>query len=223
MSSTSDPLVLGDLDPQSLAARQAAKNTKEIQPNTSADVARAREERLQKAESRKAQQQATRTVSEPAPKPDKDVDAERAERSGLLDKLEAYRARFPHLKKRNNVTAKSSVDEIYDELHWCEVQLGSARETNLGAQIMLATASLTEIGSQHFNPLGLNLNGLTNVTRENMAEFQPILDELMIKYGASMYVTPEWRLAMAFGACVYTVHNANSGAARQMDEPDTDL
>ena len=43
-----------------------------------------------------------------------------------------------------------------------------------------------------------------------MQEFQPIIDELMIKHGAGMYTSPEWRLALAIGATVMTVNAANN-------------
>ena len=42
----------------------------------------------------------------------------------------------------------------------------------------------------------------------------------MIKYGASMVLSPEMRLAMAVGTMVYTVHSANTGnvaVARAME------
>ena len=62
-----------------------------------------------------------------------------------------------------------------------------------------------------WNPLSLNLNGLARVTKDNMDEFQPLVDELMIKYGAGMYMSVEMRLALSLGALVMTVHGANSG------------
>ena len=69
---------------------------------------------------------------------------------------------------------------------------------------------LEAVTRDYWNPLGLNLTGLGTVTQQNMAEFQPILDELMIKHGAGMYTSPEWRLALAIGATVITVNAANS-------------
>jgi hypothetical protein len=44
-----------------------------------------------------------------------------------------------------------------------------------------------------------------------MADFEPIVDELMIKYGGAAYMPPEYRLVLAVGAMVLTVHMANSG------------
>ena len=65
---------------------------------------------------------------------------------------------------------------------------------------------------------------LTAVARDNQEQFAPILDELFIKYGASMYVGPEMRLAMAMGTLIYTVHSANrnpevAAAMAKMNQP----
>ena len=77
-----------------------------------------------------------------------------------------------------------------------------------------AMVAVETIHRDVYNPLGLNLNGLGKVTKDNMAEVQPIVDELMIKYGANMVMGPEWRLALSIGAIVMTVHSANSGDPR---------
>jgi hypothetical protein len=129
----------------------------------------------------------------------------------LMDKITAYRERFPHLKKRNNLSAKSAIEEIEDELHYCELQLGSQKGTqNLGATALYGTMLILErVSNDYWNPLGLNLNGLGTVAQQNMEQFQPILDELMIKYNAGVYTSPEWRLALAIGATVVTVNAAN--------------
>ena len=58
------------------------------------------------------------------------------------------------------------------------------------------------------------MNGLHEVARVNQAEFAPILDELVIKYGVTMYVSPEDRLLGVLGTMIYTVHAANSGDTR---------
>ena len=66
-----------------------------------------------------------------------------------------------------------------------------------------------ERSTEFYNPLNLDLRGLGAVTKQNMHEFQPIIDELMIKYNTGLYAPPELRLAMAIGATVLTVHAAN--------------
>ena len=133
----------------------------------------------------------------------------------VLDRLGAYRERFPHLKKRNNVTAKSGVEDILDELHYCEVQLGSKQDGSMGCTLLHGTMVGVESFTRDvWNPMGLRLTGLGQITKDNMSEFEPIVDELMIKYGAGMYMSVEMRLAVAIGATVLTVHGANSGDPR---------
>ena len=209
-----DPLDLGGLDPAVIQSKIADRDKKK--PN---ELEVMKEARLAEKEKRLAQNKRTEQIvksgvaassSEPpstAPPPPK------IDKSVLLDKISAYRERFPHLKKRNNVTAKSTIDEVQDELHYIELQLGSTsgKGGNIGALVLSGTMhALETVTRDHFNPLGLNLDGLGTVTQQNMAEFQPILDELMIKYNAGMYTSPEWRLALAIGATVITVNAANS-------------
>lgn len=136
------------------------------------------------------------------------------DRSKLLDKVQAYKEKFPHLKSRNKLTGKSSAEEIEDELHYFESQLGT-KDGSMHVQLFLASlAGLETVAEKHYNPLGLNLNGLHEVARANQAQFAPILDELVIKYGVTMYVSPEVRLLGILGTMIYTVHAANSGDTR---------
>ena len=129
----------------------------------------------------------------------------------MLDKIEMYRQRFGHLKSRNKLSGKSTAEEIEDELHYLEQQLGQ-KDGHMGQHVfLLAMSGLEELTTKHYNPLGLNLAGLSQVARENQDQFGPILDELVIKYATNMYVGPEMRLAMATATLIYTVHAANSG------------
>ena len=204
-----DPLSLSDLNPNKIAAEVAEKKIKKKAEPTEIEVQR--EQRLQNKEKRMGGASGPNAPSAPPPPPP--VSAE--EKSALLDKLGAYRERFPHLKKRNNVTVKSSADDIEDELHYCEMQLGSRQDNNIGGMILHGSMLAIEtIHRDVYNPLGLNLNGLAKVTKDNMAEFQPIVDELVIKYSTGLYMGPEMRLVLAMGALVMTVHGANSGDVR---------
>ena len=207
-SSSKDPLALAELDPEAIQGRIDARLKKDKgQPS---ELELQKEARLAEKEKRlsagvtgvgkKPQEAPT-----PAPPPPKD-------RSMLLDKITAYRERFPNLKKRNNLSAKSSIEELEDELHYCELQLGSqSGSQNMGATVLIGSMlCLEKITNDYWNPLGLNLNGLGTVTQKNMDQFQPILDELMIKHNAGVYTSPEWRLALAIGATVMTVNAANN-------------
>ena len=204
-----DPLSLSDLNPNKIAAEVAEKKIKKKAEPTELEIQK--EQRLAMKEKRISGPSGPNAPSAPPPPPPVSIE----EKSALLDKLGAYRERFPHLKKRNNVTVKSSADDIEDELHYCEMQLGSRQDNNIGGMIL--HGSMLAIETVHrdvYNPLGLNLNGLAKVTKDNMAEFQPIVDELVIKYSTGLYMGPEMRLVLAMGALVMTVHGANSGDVR---------
>lgn len=203
-SASSDPLDLGGLSPDAIARDIADKQKKPLKEPTAAELAK--EERLRSKEARLAGGKGAAKAAEPPPPPPE------VDKGPLLDRVFAYRERFPWLKKRNNVSAKSTVDEIADELHYCELQLGSKQDTNLGGMLLHGTMVAVEsIHRDVWNPLRLDLTGLGQVTKQNMDQFQPILDELMIKYGTGMYVGPEVRLCLSIGALMVTVHAANSG------------
>lgn len=208
-----DPLNLGvvldrgAMEDAAVEKKNAKKPTNPV-AQKNAETAAKRAETAAKREERMATKGAP---EEPEPPP--------VDKTALLDKITAYRERFPHIKSRNKLSGKSSVEEIYDELHYIEAQLGGT-DGHLGTHIFLLGMSAIEEGHKYFNPLDLKLTGLTQIARQNTNEFTPIIDELMIKYGASMVLSPEMRLAMAVGTMVYTVHSANTGnvaVARAME------
>ena len=195
---------LGGLDADVIEAA-VAKRTKKVESDEAklrAQTNAKREERLQSGIK----------PSAPPPPPPAEPEPKPKDRSALLDKLGNYKERFPDLKTRNKINGKSSVEEIEDELHYVEQQLGGGTGGNMAANIFVASmAGMEYITAHHFNPLGLNLSGLGAVSRDNVVEVQPILDELMIKYSVSMYMSPEMRLVTTVATMVYTVHAANSG------------
>lgn len=217
-----DPLHLSGLDPeaidQTIVSNKKAVSKKDMIRELNAETAAKKEERLlMQVKGGKA---SNIPAPPPAPPPPPPVD-----RSALLDKLMSYKERFPDLKSRNKITGKSSVEEIEDELHYIEHQLGTQKGNLAGNLFVASMAGLEFVTQNYFNPLNLNLQGLGTVCKDNVAEIQPILDELVIKYGVNMSMGPEMRLATAVGTMVYTVHAANSGdpafaqAMAQMHKP----
>lgn len=200
-----DPLRLGGLDAEVIdEAVQSRKSNKGVKKDSVAAMMRA--DTAAKKEERLARDPG------PAPPPPQPPQTEALEnKSLLLDKIQAYRERFPHLKSRNKVSARSTIDELHDELHYMEQQLGQ-KEGHMGHQLfLLAMTGIEQTTTKHYNPLGLNLVGLAQVANDNQEQFAPILDELFIKYAMNMYVGPEMRLIMATTTLLYTVHSANSG------------
>jgi len=200
-----DPLNMGGLDGDVIAEAVASRPGKEKRESAASKV---RADTAAKKEDRLSTARAPPPPPPVAPEPEKPVD-----KSVLLDKLGAYRERFPELKSRNKVSARSSAEEIEDEIHYIEKQLGG-KDMSLGMTLLIAAMAGLEEVHKTFNPLGLNLTGLTQVSKQNADEFTPIIDELMIKYGVGMSLGPEARLALAVGTMVYTVHAANSGDPR---------
>lgn len=206
-----DPLALKDLDPRAIAAAVDAKKTK-TKPLSELDIKK--EERLAQKEQRlAAQTSSTKYPSGPAAKVQEAVKEDKQETiQSLLDKLGGYKERFPHLKSRNKVGAKSSVEEIEDEIHYYEVQLGSSNNSRLGMFVFLTGIKLVEeVNEKRWNPFGLKLKGLGNVAESNAEQLTDIIDELSIKYGLGMYMSPEMRLVCTVGAMMHTVHRVNSG------------
>lgn len=199
-----DPLRLAGLEAEAIDA-SVSKRTKKVESEESKIRAATNAQREQRLAKNSAGPSAP--AAPPPPPPEPAV----KDRSKLLDKLGQYRERFPDLKSRNKITGKSPTEEIEDEIHFVEQQLGGSGTSMTGNVFIAAMAGVEHITAHHFNPLDLNLTGLTRVSRDNVAEVQPILDELMIKYGVNMYVSPEMRLASLVGVMMYTVHAVNSG------------
>lgn len=200
-----DPLRMGGLDPEAIElAPKKGKRVETEEAKIRAQTNAAKEERLQSKSKGGGVPSVLPVVPE---EPVKD-------RSKMLDKVQAYKEKFPQLKSRNRLSGKSAVEEIEDELHYYEQQLGT-KDGSMHVQIFLASmAGLERVTEKHYNPLGLNLAGLSMVARDNVDELTPVLDELVIKYGVNMYVSPELRLLGLVGTMVYTVHSANSGDTR---------
>lgn len=206
MSSRDDPLALGGLEPKVIEEKVAAKNAKGKHPS---ELDFMKEQRL------KAKEDRLNLPSRPPTAPEKPSAKPVEDPQKLLDKIGAYRERFPDLKTRNpKLSAKSSVDEMIDELHFLEMQLGTSKDTSLGNMFFIGTMVGIETITQRYNPLNLHLEGLGKVAKDNIEQFTPLIDELLIKHSANIYVSPEARLVLSVASLVMTVHSANSGDPR---------
>lgn len=219
-----DPLLLGGLDPAQIEHAIAEKQLLKAAKKPPTELELQKEGRLREKEARisapKGLKKAPAAPGVPAQPPEPPPGLSDAVRSALLDKIQAYRERFPGLKKRNKLTGTSTDAELKDELHFIELQLGSSGGGgDMTGMMFLAALKGLEIGVRdYWNPLGLELGGLTAVTQDNMGQFTPLLDELAIKYGAGgMHMAVELRLAVAVGTMVLTVHTANRGDTRMAE------
>ena len=195
-----DPLNLIELDPVMLSAAQEERVAAKKKGGASSSKAPSEPKETKKQKEVVAAMAETPQELPPPPSPE--------ELRVMLDKIGAYKERFPNLKSRNKKL--STPEEIEDELHYIQLQLGSSTQSgNFGALALCTAMTCLERSTEFYNPLNLDLRGLGAVTKQNMHEFQPIIDELMIKYNTGLYAPPELRLAMAIGATVLTVHAAN--------------
>ena len=195
-----DPLNLIELDPVMLGAAQEERAAAKKKGGASSSKAPSEPKEMKKQKEVVAAMAETPQELPPPPSPE--------ELRVMLDKIGAYKERFPNLKSRNKKL--STPEEIEDELHYIQLQLGSSTQSgNFGALALCTAMTCLERSTEFYNPLNLDLRGLGAVTKQNMHEFQPIIDELMIKYNTGLYAPPELRLAMAIGATVLTVHAAN--------------
>lgn len=195
-----DPLNLIELDPVMLSAAQEERVAAKKKGGASSSKAPSEPKETKKQKEVVAAMAETPQEPPPPPSPE--------ELRVMLDKIGAYKERFPNLKSRNKKL--STPEEIEDELHYIQLQLGSSTQSgNFGALALCTAMTCLERSTEFYNPLNLDLRGLGAVTKQNMHEFQPIIDELMIKYNTGLYAPPELRLAMAIGATVLTVHAAN--------------
>jgi hypothetical protein len=207
MPKKDDPLDLAEFEPEVIeaASEQTKASKSKIKPPNELDLMK--EKRLLQREER--------LKRETAPPPTPGPSVEPVDPSPLLDRIHAYKQRFPHLKSRNKVTAKTSIEEIEDEIHFLETQLGAGNDGKLVHHLYLGVMNGLEVCTRdYFNPLQLNLQGLGAVAKDNMSQVADVLDELSIKYSCGMSLCAEYRLALSICMMVVTVHSANSGDAR---------
>ena len=198
-----DPLFMSGLDPLEIKQSiDAKKEPKKKAPTPAQEIELAKEARLSAKESRLATGPSKPAAPEPPP-PTPEMD-----KTKMLDRLMAYKERFPALKSRNK-TLKTA-EEIADELHYVELQLGSATDHSYAGKLFVLAMGGIEQLNNMYNPLNLNLHGLSGAAQQNLPELQPLLDELAIKYGGTMYMPVEYRLCLAVGSLVYTVHVCNT-------------
>ena len=186
----------------------------------------AREQKLNDAKAKRAsgrKQQANPLPPPPTPqcplKPSAEEqqasrEQEQAQKQRLLDKIGKYKSKFPDLSQRNKVSVKSSIEELQDELHYIEEQLGEPTDMEdnyMGLGLVTAMYGAEYVTENHFNPLNLDLSGLGDTVKINLDKFEPLLEELAIKYNTQMSVSVEMRLMMLLGTTVMTVHAANKG------------
>ena len=115
---------MGGLSAENIAEaveiKKMSKKAKDPIAQKNAETAAKREDRLQSRGGDRELPPAPAAATAPVKLP--------VDKSSLLDKIEAYRERFPQLKARNKLTGKSTTEEVQDELHYIEQQVGQREE-----------------------------------------------------------------------------------------------
>jgi len=149
------------------------------------------------------------------PAPAAAADTEREAKHKLLKRVEGYRKLKPGLKPcgRAWCTASSAMQDIEDEVASAQHQLGEQPTTGLATNFLVNSLAAFEVLTQTYNPMALNLKGLGDFSKMKEAEFAPLVEEFMIKHGASLSLPVEVRIVMAIGSVVSLVHIANTNPA----------
>lgn len=210
-----DPTALENVTVDAVAARQTAASSGAKREPTATE--KAREARLAEKEKRLAAtggRAPTKAEIEKAAE-----EQEYSERQKQLDKIGRYKNRFPQLKSRNkNLTIKSSLVELLDEVHYIEEQLGSddAQKTVRPANLAFVAGMYgLEKSTAYWNPLNLKLQGLGQTVQVSITEFEPLIDEYCIKHGMDTGASVELRLAGMICLTVASVHAANTGQGKE--------
>lgn len=218
-----DILELGGLDSSRIEEvvqekARAKSQKKQSAPPTAFELEK--EARLQQREKRIAANQAYNgaccasafdaACSAPASQPSPPDDMK--EKQVLLDKIFAYKDRFKHLKSRlRKCDSATPIAELEDEVHFIEAQLSaSGAGGSMTSVAFLGLMAGVEYTATNYFDGRLNLTGLSQVAKDNMSEFEPMLDELAIKYGLSGHMPVEARLGISLGMLMLTVHQANT-------------
>ena len=114
-----DPLNLIELDPVVLSAAQEERVAAKKKGGASSSKAPSEPKEMKKQKEVVAAMAETPQELPPPPSPE--------ELRVMLDKIGAYKERFPNLKSRNKKL--STPEEIEDELHYIQLQLGSSTQS----------------------------------------------------------------------------------------------
>ena len=137
-----DPLNLIELDPVMLSAAQEERVAAKKKGGASSSKAPSEPKEMKKQKEVVAAMAETPQELPPPPSPE--------ELRVMLDKIGAYKERFPNLKSRNKKL--STPEEIEDELHYIQLQLGSSTQSgNFGALALCTAMTCLERSTEFYN------------------------------------------------------------------------
>jgi hypothetical protein len=152
------------------------------------------------------------------PAPPRNLEAERQEKTELLNKLQRLESKGYPVSKR--FTMDNSIDEIKQEF----TRLVDARnlESSLRFQRQMLMGAITglEWMNNKFDPFDVKLEGWSESVHTNVEDFDEIFEELYDKYKDRGKMPPEMRLAMAVAGSGFMCHVSNSFFRQKMPSMD---
>jgi hypothetical protein len=152
------------------------------------------------------------------PAPPRNLEAERQEKTELLNKLQRLESKGYPVSKR--FTMDNSIDEIKQEF----TRLVDARnlEGSLRFQRQMLMGAITglEWMNNKFDPFDVKLEGWSESVHTNVEDFDEIFEELYDKYKDRGKMPPEMRLMMAVAGSGFMCHVSNSFFRQKMPSMD---
>lgn len=133
------------------------------------------------------------------------------EKLPLVEKYDKYHQTFT-LKREKKDTSKLTKQELEYEIEQIIIELESNGSLSSAKTALLMGMTAIEYTTTNiFNPLGLDLTGLSSVmaTNINNQHIENTLKELLLKYDLMMRSPPEMRLAMAIVNVIVSVDATN--------------
>ena len=144
----------------------------------------------------------------------------------LIEKYDKYFQTFT-LKREKRDTSKLSNDQLKYEIEQIITELESNGSLSSAKTFLLMGMTGIEYTTTNiFNPLGLDLTGLSSVmaTNINNQHIENTLKELLLKYDLMMRSPPEMRLGMAILNVIISVDATNKkNKPKPQDKPDSEL
>jgi hypothetical protein len=109
-----------------------------------------------------------------------------------------------------NYTMENTYEEIHSEFTAHYDERKKEEGVKLQRNTLLTIMPSLEYYVNQYNPFGIDLDGLTEATRENINEYDDIFEELYDKYKPDMAVMPELRLAFAIGRSAAEISYTNA-------------
>ena len=146
--------------------------------------------------------------------PPRDLEAERAKKIQLLNKLQRLESKGFPISKR--FTQDNSLEEIEGEFNRLVDARNLEASLRFQRQMLVGFVTGVEVLNNKFDPLDLELDGWSESVHENIDDFDEIFEDLYDKYKDRAKMAPEVRLLMALAGSGFMFHVSNSFFRQKM-------